>query len=161
LGKWSSLREILEKAPEDPTNRDKINLVKANLADDLATLGNEYRSVRDLKDDIKEFLSDVEVEIQAYTEKIVATLEENQLKQIRLNDGTSITIKDDVYTQVVDKPKWFRFIKENGLISLLSVHYQTMNGLVKERFEKGENVPDGLKATIKSGLLLRRKNGEE
>jgi hypothetical protein len=156
LGKYSHLKKILEKAPEDPTYQQKVNVVKDTLPTSLQELGAQYVSARELKDDFEEFEKDVNLEIEALTQKIVARLEEEGLTQIRLSDGNSISIKDDVYTQVQDKEQWLAFLRENDLLDLLSVHYGTMNSLVKERFETGQKCPPGLKAFIKSGLIKRR-----
>jgi hypothetical protein len=156
VGKWSHLKNDLERAPVDRSWQEKVNEFKADIPRDRASLTAAYNAVRDLKEDVEDFLKSLNTEEAAIVQLLVDDLETDGLTQIRTGDGTSFSLKDDVYTSVEDRAAFMAWIKENGLEDILSVHYQTMNGMVKERFENAQPLPPGLKAFYKTGILRRK-----
>ena len=74
----------------------------------------------------------------------------------KLESGDGLYIQDKPYSQVVDKTEWLKWIRETGQEDLLSVHYQTMNSLVANRLQQGQDVPPGVKAFIKTSIMRRR-----
>src|SRR5262245_23258895 len=166
MGKWSWLRGKFPKFnAEDADHGVRIQLAKdairaelseKKLAFDLGNLGDYYAKERRNKDNKEDELSDINLKIEALTQMIVEGLENQSLVQYRLESGASISMKDDAYSKVEDNDKWFKWIRETNREHLLSVHYQTMNSLVKEMLEDGKTPPPGIKVFLKTGLTLRR-----
>jgi hypothetical protein len=73
----------------------------------------------------------------------------------RLQDGTSLSLKDDPYPQVIDRDAFHKWVHEQSKEDLFSVHYQTMASLVKEYLEDGQPTPPGIKVFIKTGITRR------
>lgn len=154
MGKWSGLKKTLERVPEDPSWQQKIDLVKATLPTTIKELGEVYLAFRAQKEELEAQAKELNITVEAAQQALVSLLEEQGLPKVTLEDGHTLSINDDVYTKVEDKVAFLQWLDENDLNDLLTVHYQTMNGLVKERFESKppKPVPPGLKAFIKSGI---------
>lgn len=166
MGKWSWLRGKFPKFQAEDADHAlriqkaqeaiKLELQEAGLPVDLGQLGERYNKERNLKDKKEDELSDINLKIEALTQMVTTEFDQQHITQFRLDNGASISLKDDAYTQVVDKDEWLGWVKETGREHLLSVHYQTMNSLVKEMLEQGVEPPPGLKVFLKTGLILRR-----
>lgn len=87
---------------------------------------------------------------------MIKAMEADGTNMFRLDSGESLSIKDEPYTSVEDKPAFMKWLHETEQDDLLSVHYQTMNSMVKERLESGRNVPPGLKVFIKQSITRRK-----
>lgn len=158
-GKWSKYKATLPKAPVDSSFLEKVNASKAEfrqqIGDNINLLGEEYDSIRAKKETLEEEIKELNVKIEALVQMVVERCESEGLTMVRLNSGTSLSLKDDPYSQVVDKDAFLDWIKKTNREALLSVHYQTMNSLVKEFLEEGQDPPPGIKVYIKTGLTRR------
>jgi hypothetical protein len=159
MGQYSGLKEKYGAPPiADQTWQDKVNTERTNLeyATNPQLLTAEYRKLRAEKEEHEEKIKKLNIKIAAHEQSLVSWLEDANLTQFKTDDGTTVFIKDTPYSTVEDRDKFITWIKETGLESLLSVHYQTMNGLVTERLTNGQPVPPGIRAFIKSSINMRK-----
>ena len=115
-------------------------------------MGAGYCMLRDQIDELEAQLSQKKEALDAHVQLIIGWMEEAGLTKYRLESGDSLAVTDKPYCQVVDKDRWLTWIHETGQDDLLSVHYQTMNGMVSARLQDGRDLPPGIKAYIKSSI---------
>jgi predicted acyl esterase len=164
-GKWSAYKDTLPRLDgNDPSYQERVNERKQAFSVDprtqgkpsLGLLGDWYNQKRLEKDALNEQLSDVNLELEALTQILVDKLEETGLTQVRLTDGSTLSLKDEPYTKVTDRETFVAWIKSQGLDALLSVNYMSANSLVKERLMAGEPAPDGVDVFLKTSLTRRK-----
>lgn len=165
MGKWSAFKQSLPAKVEDQTYQATVNQAKLKLilkAEeegrdlDLGYIGDLYGKAREEKEKIEAELSGCNLIITALEQMTLERFDAQKMDMFRLDDGSSVSRKDDVYTSVEDQEKFLAWIDKTGKRSLLSVHYQTMNSLAKQMLENNEELPPGIKAFFKQGLTFRR-----
>ena len=70
--------------------------------------------------------------------------EEERIEQLRLEDGTSISVYDEVSVKVVDQPALLKWIRRHKLASLLTMHSSRLGTLTKDRLLAQQEAPDGV-----------------
>jgi hypothetical protein len=161
LGKWSVFKKSLPAKTEDQTYQDQVNKAKATILEafpnlDMGGIGEMYGKTRAAKEAIEEELSGCNLSLAALEQMLMEQFDAQNIDMIRLEDGSSVSRKDDVYTSVEDRSQFLAWIDETGKRDLLSVHYQTMNSLAKQMLEAGQNLPPGIKAFFRSGFSFRK-----
>ena len=158
-GKWSGLKTALPKAPIEEGFQSSVNLQKQEYIDKgltRADQGREFCLLREKKDTHEEEIRKINVKLEALSQLLIPALESDGMDMFRLETGESLSIKDEPYASVENKPMFLNWIKSSGLEDLLTVHYQTMSAMVKERLQKGMQVPPGLKVFIKQSIVRRK-----
>lgn len=157
MGQYSHLKERYGAPPvQDPPWQEKVNKERSVLENNPTKLAESYKDLRARKDALEEQIKVLNIQIAAREQALVSWLEGSGLTQFKMADGTTVFIKDSPYSSVEDKDKFIAWIRETGQEALLSVHYQTMNGLVTQRLANGEPEPPGIKVFIKSGINMRK-----
>ncbi len=165
MGKYSSLRDGLTKLTAEPTHQDKVDMAKNEIKTKIfemlgrkaqpMDLGNVLIAARIEKNRLEELIKEQSLVIAAMEQDLVEFLEAADLVSVRMGNGVSLSIKDDVYSQVSDKAAFHQWVRSNHLDDLFSVHYQTMNSMVKEKLMNGEEVPPGITPYFKQGIMVR------
>lgn len=169
-GKYDHLLGALQPLPpEDPRRQDKINELKAAMTHDGTELARNYIELRRQKDDLKERLSDVQLQIDAYEQRLVESQEVQsggwgdygaKDNALRLPTGEVVRVQPEPTGKVVDKEAFRIWCVKNGYERQLQLWPSTMNALVKERLLAGEPEPDGCEAFVYNKIVLV-KNGVE
>lgn len=147
-------------APTEPDFQGKVDVWKQEYQDfSTSEKAREYCKIRAEKDKLEDDIKKLNSKLEALSQQMIDAMEREGTNMFRLDTGESLSIKDEPYTSVQDKVAWLQWIKDEGLEDLLSVHYQTMNSMVKNRLETGMNLPPGLKLFIKSSIT--RRNARE
>ena len=89
------------------------------------------------------------------SQTLVDGFEAEDYTNLKLGNGVSLSIKDDVYSYLKDKPAFHAWIRENGLEDLFSVNYQTMSSMVKTKLIDGEPIPPGIEPYFKQSITVR------
>ena len=157
-GQFTPFRGKLEKVQEDPERQEKLNAIKADLdSKKMGEVAEEYRAYYDRKEKLKEEESEVQLQLDARIQLLVANLEAAGLEQVRTNDGgTTLFIKDDVYCSQENREVFLNWIRETNKEEMLTVHYSTMSAMAKDALQKGRPLPPGLKAYFKQTIGIRR-----
>jgi hypothetical protein len=157
-GKLSHLKSQLELAQEEPTRQEELNALKEKLqGENVGVIAAQYRELYDQKEKLKEQESKVQLELDARMQLLINHLESFSLNQIRTEDGgTTLYIKDDVRCSLLNRAEFLQWIKDSHQEELLCVHYSTMNAISKNRLEKGQPLPPGIKAFFQQTIGIRR-----
>ena len=177
MGKWSSFKDQYPALPLDAERQDKINAVLdaehdcgalnplmagqkmkvRNMPNHL--VATVYNALRQKKDKLVEDLSVLELEIEALTQLFVTRFEDEGIQSQRFEDGTLLSITDAPYPIVKDKLALREWVDKQGLSDMLSLNYQTLASLVKERLsgQVNEPLPNGVDVYMKTTLTRRTK----
>lgn len=170
--KWDFLRGKFPKVPLEATYQMKIDAVLDSAVDaenlpgirvrDLSDqeLKDRYIKVRDQLDKITAEQKALDLEKEAYTKLFAERFEEAGEASKTFADGVSIGITPDPYPYVKDQELLTAWIKAKGLESILTLNYQTMASMVKERLEGkvNEGLPDGVDVFMKDKLTCRGRS---
>lgn len=170
MGKYSHLRNSITSFTPEPEYQDRVNKEKERITNSLVDEGKfgikEFAAVL-LKARLEkarlEKLEKVEnLTIEAMTQVLVGLLEDQTLTKVSMDNGVSMSIKDDVYATVSNRQAFHQWIAETDQEDLLTVNYQTMSSLVKKRMtgevsveEGGTEVPPGIDVYFKQGIMVR------
>jgi hypothetical protein len=164
MGKYSHLKNDLTKFSTEPEYQEKVTAERDRVKSLLIEVGEAPNAVNFghflVKAKIeKKRLEDLEkaenLTIEAMIQELVELLEGEGYSALKLGNGISMSIKDDVYCAVKDKESFYKWIKENDLEDLFSVNYQTMSSMVKNKLIDGEEIPPGIETYFKQGIIVR------
>jgi hypothetical protein len=162
LGKYSHLTPHLPKYQDpDISYQEKVNAVKAEILKDNpdilpSDLGRMFNELKTLEEQAEEQLKIIQLRKAAVEQLTVDALEKVGLTQIRLADGPSLTVQVEPYASVKDKAVFRKWVDDNNLSASLSLPWQTLNAIAKERLLAGEPEPDGVTIFAKSKLVTRK-----
>jgi hypothetical protein len=170
MGKYDKVLAGLTKAPgEDPDYQDKVNAVKREILKtsrvevdgvlmpvSVGSLGNKWAELRALKDALKEKIEEINLELEAYGQMLDETMEVTGLKSIQLETGQKVFAQPEPYAVVEDKETYRQWCIENGFASQMHLNWNTTNAMVKETLVSGYDAPPGVKAYVKTKLVLRK-----
>ncbi len=167
MGKYTAFRSKLPAFEQPKEWADKVNAWKMEFIGTVngqhanaAFLARAYADIDLKKKELEERIAQYNIELEAISQLGVEALEENGLQKIDLAAGGYVSIKDTPYTSVEDRAAIFAWIKKNKLTDLLSVNYQTLNGMNNERLVSGKPTIPGTKVFIKTKLTVRGVNGD-
>jgi hypothetical protein len=177
-GKYDAILPSLRPAPpQDLSRQEKIEKIKEEelLAikeedgvygiTNPTSLADRYIVLRDLEEKLKEELSAVTLQLDAYEQMLADSQETNvggwgeygvNEKALRLPDGTTIRVDREPYGQVKDKEAFRVWCIANGYERQLQLWPSTMNAIVKERLLVGQPEPDGCESFSKFKIVLTR-----
>lgn len=161
--KWAKLRSKLpafEQPKEWQARVDEIKKVYVGL--DTAELAREFSAHRKIKQEHEAVIKDENAELEALSQLLVADLESSETQKMTLTTGETCYISSEPYSTVADKAKLLAYIKKAKMQDLLSLHFQTMNALNKERLASGKEPLPGTTVFLKTSARVRGGNdGEE
>jgi hypothetical protein len=156
MGKYTKLKKDMVRFTQPTDWQLEIDNRKVELRQTPnAELADLYNVTRDKKDDLHEQERKLNTTLEAISQLLVDRLETDGLTSFKTEDGTTMYIKDEPYCSAQDKASLLQWVKEQGMEELLSIHYQTLSGLVKTRLENGEELPPGVAVFMKSSIQRR------
>lgn len=170
MGKYAKLRGKLPAFEAPPDWKAKVDAAAQEIlgtgADqaphaNISWLAVEFVKRKRKKERLEEKVKALNVELEACSQLLVARLEGEDIQNVALRGGVTVFLADDPYPTVEDRQQLFDYIKRTHQTQLLSVHYQTLRGLVGERLTRGEDPPPGVKVYLKTQARCRGlRNGE-
>lgn len=164
-GKYSRLKDSLTRLSLEPSHQEQVEDMKLRIKEKVhdtyerfatpTDFGNTLINAKLEKLRLENLIKHQSLIISACEQVLVEFLEDSDITSIKMGNGVSLSIKDDVYTQVSDKIAFHQWIRDNGLEDLFSVHYQTMASMVKDRLMNNEDIPPGITPYFKQGITLR------
>jgi len=164
MGKWSNLKSELTKFEPEPTYQEKVTTKKVEIKSAILacdekigpnSIGQVLINARMEKTRLETLVKEQNLVIAAMEQELIDYLEGGDLLLVRLNNGVTLSINDDIYCQVSDKEAFHQWIRKNHLEDLFSVHYQTMASMVKERLNSDEDAPPGITPYFKQSIRVR------
>lgn len=159
-GKWSGLKDTVEKMPVESEFQNKVNAEKtAYLQNSTAEKARVFCFLRDQKDKLESEIRELNVKLEALSQLMIEELEANGTDLFRLDSGDTLSIKDEPYVSVQDRSMFLSWIKATDQEDLLTVNYMTLSSMTKKRLVEGLSEPPGLKVFIKQSITRRKGRG--
>lgn len=153
MGKYDG---VIKKLPrqatgfgEEPKVREKVDARKRELVESETQLvgavkptaiAAKYVAARAQKDLIAEQESAVNVEIKALEELLHTTFEAEGLSELKLADGSSVSVGNEPSTSIIDKDALIAWAKANGYERMLTLYSATVGAVAKEILLEGGEV---------------------
>lgn len=179
-GKYANVLKTLERAPDQdqkradavraharelkvgalaeiPSVKNLVVSLKPGPSGELSLpdLATEYRRLRQHKELLESALSVLSLSLEAISLMVEQGYEAAGLTSLKLLDGGSVSSQPEPIGVVEDKEKFLRWCAENGLSGSLTLPWQTMCAVVRERLLDNLPLPDGVKAYSRPKLVLR------
>lgn len=119
-------------------------------------LARYLRQAKLEKEELESRIQAINIREEALEQLLLIWMEDTGTEKISLADGT-LYRRREPYVRIADREALIRWVKANDHQDLLSVHYQTLNALVKERMLAGESDPDGIEIFLKTTVVLRKE----
>jgi hypothetical protein len=164
MGKYSNLKSSLTAFSAEPEYQQKVNAEKERVRLALKEAGETITAMsfggiliqaKLEKARLEALVKEQNLIIESMNQELVDYLDSNDVVSLKMGNGISMSIKDDVYCSVSDKISFNQWIRDSGLEDLFSVHYQTMASMVKNKLIDGEEIPPGITPYFKQGITVR------
>jgi hypothetical protein len=162
-GKYSHLKNSLTRIQGEPEYQERVSAERERIKKFLVETGEVLTATnfglilvkaRQEKDRLEALIKDENLMIAAMDQELVELLESQDWTGVKLGNGISLSIKDDVYVKVADKESFHKWVEENDP-DLFTVNYQTMSSLVKNKLVDGEEIPPGVEPYFKQSITVR------
>lgn len=120
-------------------------------------LAMEYAKRYLLKKSLEDQISEINIELEGLSRLGVDCLEEAGMQKADLSTGGYVSIKDTPYTSIKDRTKVFDWVKKEKMESILTVNYQTLNGLNNERVLAAINAGKAYEKALVPGTKIFMK----
>jgi hypothetical protein len=136
--------------------QEQINEVKQEMVGlETAEVARTFAMWRKEKKELEEKIKEINTEMEACSQLLVEHLQGQDVQKITLSTGETVYLQSDPYPSVQDKEQLRMWVVQTGMEEILSVHYQTLVGLVKERLNNGEEPPPGVEVFLKTKARCR------
>jgi len=165
MGMYDTVTPSLPREPQEERTprRERIDAIKTEIMKMSPTTGptalaRKYAEVRKQKQIIEEELSPVQELLDAVSELLISSFEEQGVSSVRIAEtGQSISVSVVPTTRVRDKEALRQWCIVNGYEKAMSIHSSTLTSLVKEQLLQGHPTPEGVDVFARSTLSLRGK----
>lgn len=155
-GKYAKLKGKLEKFQVDPSWQEKIDEAKKEYVGlDTAEMAREFGMHRRVKQNLEAQIKLENTHLEALNQLLVGDLDGSELQKITLTTGETGYIQDEPYSSIEDREALMAWTKKKKLLKMLTWHWQTLNGMVKEFLIDGKPLPPGVKCYLKTSFRLR------
>jgi hypothetical protein len=162
-GKYSHLKKTLTRFTGVPEYQERVNNMKDEIHAQLAaedrpisvkTIGEIYVKARQEKERLEDLEKAQNLIIETTNQMLVDLLEGLDASSVKLRNNITISMKDDVYVTVNDKEAFYKWIHEESLEDLLTVNYQTMAAMVKNKLIEAQPIPPGIDTYFKASIRM-------
>lgn len=152
----SKILRLITRADGDV--KEVLNLMKRTAGGKrhASKFAHAYAQVRVLEDGIKDWLSSLNVLLDAYTELMIEQMDVESVDAISMSDGASVGVHYEPYPQVKDKEAYRRWCVKNGFEKDLQMWPAKTTSLLKEMLLKGEAPADGIDAYQRPTVRLNK-----
>lgn len=153
MGKWTGIKDDF---PKYQTFDEKVKQARQEYAElSKMELVEKFREKKNLKEALEDNISELNTALEAIGGLVCDLMESTGESSFKCKDGTFF-LKDEPYSAVEDMELFKKWIIENKMEDILRPQWQTTNAIVKDRLERGENVPPGINVFIKTTLGARK-----
>jgi hypothetical protein len=141
---------------EESSWQEQINEVKQTMVGfNTSEVAREFALTRRDKKKLEEQIKDLNTQLEACSQLLVEQLQGQDIQKITLSTGETVYLQSDPYPSVKDKDQLRLWVMQEGMEEVLSVHYQTLVGLVKGRLNDGQEPPPGVEVFLKTKARCR------
>jgi len=164
VGKYTKLRGKIPKFSEPDADQVRLDKRKKFLTDELEltnleALGKFYLGRKGEKDRLEALQEEVKLDTRAAAALLEEKLAEAGIDKFTLKDGGTISLNPEVYSSIEDQSALLRWVREQGMEHLLTLNYQTLSGMVKNRVANGEELPAGVSVFLRE--KVHRSGGQK
>ena len=139
---WDGFQSLTEAVADERT----ALLAKLKTTTDVAQLCHTYGDLRQLKEIAAQLSKDINELVDKQVERMHAVFKETDTKTYTtLSNGHRYTLSEKLFASVKkdDRPALYKWLEENKLDALITdtVNSSTLSAAMKQRVEKGEDVP--------------------
>jgi len=152
---FSSIFEAINKALEATIDVGGSPIKIRELTDEQ--LKDVYLAARDKQDALAEESKAVGLEVEAYTRLLAERMEDRGEAAKTFLDGVTLSVTIEPYPIVKDSEALLKWVKAQDMEAMLTLNYNTMASLIKERLEGkvNEPLPDGIDVFLKTKFSCR------
>jgi len=146
----------------DPSRRAVINHLQNTSFSGLSKTSDivdKYVELRKKKAVIDAKLKDVNLLLEAIGEMLIKQYEAQGIDTMRLVSGASVAVNPEPKVRVTDPDACREWAKKEGLERLLSIPWQTLNSMAKERLLSGDPFPEGTELKTRDKIVYRKPRG--
>lgn len=151
-----AVNEKLEQALQLLTEANHLIIGYLKGSQSPALVGRAYKTIRIMKDRMAEQEYDVNLTIAAFEQLLPEIYEREDMTNVHMANGGSVGVQWEPYAKVVDRDAHREWCIKEGLIRSMTIPWQTTNALTKERLISGLPAPDGVEASAKPKVVLRK-----
>lgn len=154
-GRWSNYKGKLEAFLPEADFQKKVEEVKSSFVGLSATeLSRVLVMTRNEKRDMEDHIKSYNIELEALSQLLVANLEASEIQKIGLDSGETVFLHSEPFSSIEDRDAVMGFIKKNKLGNLLTLHFKTLNAMVKERLSDGKPAIPGVRVFLKTSARI-------
>ena len=113
-----------------------------------------YAELRYIRDQIKEWESNVNLLLDAYTTLMLEQFEVEGISSLKMDNGQPVATWLEPYAQVVDREALRLWCLKQGLERSMHIHPSTLTSLTKQMLLRGDPEPDGVRVYAKPKIRL-------
>lgn len=157
MGKYDGVIKTLPKLDKPRSERhDEIRSKLSGLKP--AELAFHWAEARREKKSQEATMKGIDDRLFVLAGLLETTYEDEGISSLQVAEtGESVSVQFEPYAQVEDRERFRTWCLDNGMERELALPWQTANTLMKEALLAGRPEPDGLKAWIRTKLVLRKK----
>lgn len=124
-----------------------------------ADYARAYRMVRLIKEELKERLSNANLLEDAYAQMMVQQFEVEDVDLLKLGTGDKVNVQFEPYPKTIDPEAVRQWCIDQGYLSQMSLPWQTLHSMVKERLLEGLTMPPGIELTSRPKVVFTKAKG--
>lgn len=160
MGKYSGLDLPRISRDEEGNHRENVRAFKTTIgAKTPSEFLERYAKVRRAMDAIRKQKSEIQIELDAVSEMLIDSYEEQEISSLKLENGDTLRIDLKPYPKMlgIEGRELFRqWCLGQGLEREMHLHHGTATSLVCEVLLKGEPEPPGVEAFMKEKLVFTK-----
>jgi hypothetical protein len=154
-GKWAWLRGKYPELSEEPEYEDVVAASRRRYEGrTLAELAACLNTLEEIKEIQERYVSSTNADIAAVEQLMQKRFDVEQTESIRVG-GYAFAPKAEPVASVEDAVAWLEHVRETQP-EILTVHYQTMQSIVKQALEANEALPPGVKINVRTTISRRK-----
>lgn len=167
MGKYTGLKGSLprqighepEEGAESNWNDEVVAIEKSFEAKGLTKeqVAAEYSKTRNAKEALEREAKVIAKTVEALERILVRRLEADGATGIALADGEKFDLDDKPTASVTDVDAFLKFVKDNGMEHLLTVHANTRKAIATERWQAGIAETPGIELKLRTTITRRKK----
>lgn len=160
MGKYSGLDLPRLPRDEEGSHRENVRAFKTTIeAKTPSEFLERYAKVRRTMDAIKKQKSEIQIELDAVSEMLIDSYEEQEISSLKLENGDTLRVDLKPYPQM-QGPEGRELFRQwclgQGLEREMHLHFQTATSMVCTMLLAGDPEPPGVEAFMKEKLVFTR-----
>lgn len=160
MGKWRGIETKLPAFEQNPTYQAKVDAAKEHYRKnnlDLRQMAESMASCQGYKEAQEDAISLVNIEIEALSQMLVDEMRAQGLEKLGLANGSTLSVEIQPYSSTENKEQMMNYFRRHKqLRQVMTVNWQTINAMNKDRLTEGKPAIPGTKTWAKISAKLRR-----